>query len=100
MIPSNKAFALYFLPISIRRLGGHIKRYPLSCIINKSAETAIYPTKLKHAKVIPIFKNDDETIPSNYRPISLFYVFNRIFEKLMYNRLKACLDKQGVFYIS
>ena len=97
MIQSNKAFGLYSVPIRILRLASNIIRYPLSFIINKSVETAIYPSNLKHAKVIPIFKNDDETIPSNYRPILLLSVFNRIFEKLMYNRLQVYLDKRGVF---
>ena len=99
-IPSNKAFGFYSVPILFLRLASPIISYPLSFIINKSVETAIYPSKVKHAKVIPIFKNDDEIIPSNYRPISLLSVFNRIFEKLMYNRLKVYLEKQGVFYKS
>ena len=38
-----------------------------------------YPSKLRHAKVIPLYKGDDETDPSNYRPISLLSVFNQIF---------------------
>ena len=42
---------------------------PLSNIINKSVETGIYPKKLKHAKIIPVFKSMDETDPSNYRSI-------------------------------
>jgi hypothetical protein len=54
---------------------------PLSDLINKSVENGIYPSKLKHAKIIPIYKKGDETDPTNYRPISLLSVFNRIFEK-------------------
>ena len=79
MIPAKKSFGLYSVPLRILRLASHIISYPLSFIIKKSVETAIYPSKLKHAKVIAIFKNDDENIPSNYRPISLLSVFNRIF---------------------
>ena len=57
-----------------------------------------YPTKLKHAKVIPVYKCDDETDPGNYRPISLLSNFNRIFEKLMFKRLKAFFDKHDVIF--
>ncbi len=63
-----------------------------------SVESGIYPDKLKHAKVIPIFKNDDETDPSNYRPISLLSIFNRIFEKVMYKRLKNFLEKYNILH--
>ena len=34
---------------------------------------------------------------ARHRPISLLSGFNRIFKKLMYNRLKAYLYKQGIF---
>ena len=100
MIPSNKAFGLYSSPFRIVRLARHIVSYPLSCKINKLVETAMYPSKLKRVKVLPTFKNGDETIPSNYMHISLLSVFNRIFEKLLYNSLKAYVDKQDVFYKS
>jgi hypothetical protein len=39
---------------------------PLSDLINKSVENGIYPSKLKHAKIIPIYKKGDETDPTNY----------------------------------
>ena len=34
---------------------------------------------------------------NNYRPISLLSVFSKILERLMYNRLLKCLNKQGFF---
>ena len=43
-----------------------------------------------------MFKNEDESDPNNYRPISLLSVFNRIFEKLMYKRLKSFIDKYDI----
>ena len=48
-------------------------------------------------KIIPVFKNEDEFDPNNYRPISLLSVFNVIFEKLMYKRLKSFIDKDDIF---
>ena len=55
-------------------------------LINNSIEFGTYPSKLKLAKVIPIYKSGDESYPSNYRPISLLSIFNRI-------RLKSLLEK-------
>ena len=43
------------------------------------------------AKVIQIFKADDESDPNNYRLIFLLSSVNRIFEKLMY-RVKCFLE--------
>ena len=63
-----------------------------------SVQKGVFPSKLKEAKVIPVYKSDDETEPGNYRPISLLSVFNRIFEKLMYHRLNSILDKNNVLF--
>ena len=43
-------------------------------------ENGVYSSTIKLAKVVP-YKSDDESDPSNYRPIPLVNVFNRIFEK-------------------
>ena len=63
-----------------------------------SVQKGVFPSKLKEAKVIPVYKSDDETEPGNYQPISLLSVFNRIFEKLMYHRLNSFLDKNNVLF--
>ena len=44
---------------------------PLAKILNNSIERGIYPEKLKIAKIVPIFKSDDEIDTNDYRPISL-----------------------------
>ena len=67
--------------------------------MNMSISTGIYPHKLTHAIVTPIYKAD-ETDPNNYRPISLLSVFNRIFEKLMYQRLKSFINKNNILFTS
>ena len=50
--------------------------------------------------MVPVFKNGDDTDPNNYRPISLLSIFNRIFERLMYKRLKSFFEINGLFYES
>lgn len=43
-----------------------------------------------------IYENDNPSDPSNYRSISPLSVFNRIFEKIMYYRLKSFLEKKNI----
>ena len=56
--------------------------------------------KTKMSKIIPILKAVDETETCNYRPISLLSNFNRIFEKIMYDRMKDLIEKQSPLYSS
>ena len=60
--------------------------------------TGLYPAKLKHAKVIPVYKGEDETLHENYRPISLLPIYKRLFEKLLYRRLIKFIDKNDILY--
>ena len=80
-ITLHKVYGLYFCPTRILKVASKIISSPLCKLINKSIEIGAYLSKLKHAKVVPVYKGEDKTDPSNYRPISLLSVFNRIFEK-------------------
>ena len=91
-LPSNKSYGLYSCPSKLLKRTRHVLCVPLVKILNSSIERGIYPEKLKITKVVPIFKSDDETDTSNYRPISLLSIFTRIFEKLMHKRLSSYLD--------
>ena len=37
--------------------------------------------------MIPIFKSDDQSLFTNYRPISVLPSFSKFFERVIYNRL-------------
>ena len=100
LIPKNKTYGLYSCPIRILTDARCVISGPLSIIINISVQKGIFPSKLKKAKVVPVYKNDDETEPGNYRPISLLSIFNRIFEKLMYHRLKSYLGSNDILFKS
>ena len=47
----------------------NVRSRPLSIIINQSRCTGIFPDKLEIAKVIPLYKKDDDKSFGNYRPI-------------------------------
>ena len=46
--------------------------------------TGVFPSVLKTAKVVPVFKKDSKLDCSIYRPISLLSNIEKILEKLMY----------------
>jgi hypothetical protein len=48
------------------------------------------------ARVTPIFKSEDPTGFSNYRPISVLPVLLQVFERVLQVRLQEFLDVQGV----
>ena len=60
--------------------------------------TGTFPSVLKIAKVVPVFKNDSKLDYSNYRPISLLPNIEKILEKLMYKRLYTFLDNKNIVY--
>ena len=58
----------------------------------------IFPEKLKIARITPIFKSDDETSVTNYRPTSVLPFFSKIIERIMYNRLYTFLCENNILY--
>ena len=66
---------------------------PLTHICNLSFSQGVFPDKFKTAKILPIFKCDDSSLFSNYRPISILSCLSKVFEKLFYFRLSALLEK-------
>ena len=77
----SKAYGLYSSPVKLLKLARSFISLPLAEIFNQSILTGIYPAKFKLAKVVPVFKDDDDTLPENYRPISLLSIYNPIYLK-------------------
>ncbi len=71
---------------------------PITLIINQMISTGIFPDKLKIAKVTPIYKKDDETMFTNYRPISLLPSLSKIFEKVIFKQLYNFFKEKNLFY--
>ena len=57
---------------------------PLSMIFNESLIQGIFPTCMKLAEVVPLFKSKDHKEKSNYRPISLLLTISKLLEKIVY----------------
>ena len=86
------------IPINIFQLIQLEVASPLAKIANLSFETGVQPEKLKLAKVIPIFKKGSKLSTENYRPISLLSNINKIFEKIVFERVYGFIEKHDVIY--
>ena len=72
---------------------------PLTHLIYLSLSLGIVPDELKIARIIPIFKGEDEQLVQNYRPISVLPFFSKIFEKkIVANCVIDFLDDNILFY--
>ena len=67
---------------------------PLAHICNISFRTGVFPSKMKIAKVIPMYKSGTKTDVTNYRPISILPQFLYILEKLFLTIINS------FFYVS
>ena len=70
----------------------------LTIVINQSLITGIFPTRMKIAKVIPLFKKENQHILDNYRPISLLPAMSKVLEKVVFNQVYEYFDKNRLFY--
>ena len=52
-----------------------------------------YPASLKYADITPIFKKDDKTDKTNYRPISILPNLSKIYERFMQNQMYPYLNQ-------
>ena len=70
----------------------------LTDLFNRSLSIGEFPTIMKIAEVIPLYKNKDRHDESNYRPISLLSTISKILEKVVYIRVYEFLDRTGQLY--
>ena len=95
---SNKASGPNSIPYRILFLLKNEMSNQLADLFNLSFKTGVFPSVLKTAKVIPIFKKDSKLDRSNYRPISLLSNIEKILEKLMYRRLYTFRNNKNIIY--
>lgn len=82
-----------------------LKNLPLSVlsllvkVFNFCISNSYFPKCFKKAKVIPIPKNGkNPKIPSSYRPISLLSSLDKIFERIVFARLKMFVDNNNLLH--
>jgi hypothetical protein len=70
----------------------------LTNIINVNFSNNVFPNILKTAFITPIYKSGSHSSVSNYRPISVSSYLSKVFEKLIYNKLRDFIDGNNLLY--
>ena len=65
----------------LKSISAHIT-LPLEITFNKSIEKGVFPSNMKKADVVPLYKNKDKQECSNYRLISLLITLSKLLEKI------------------
>ena len=69
---------------------------PLSAFFNMCMREGCYPSCFKVARVVPVFKGEDPTQFSNYRPVSVLPTLSQVFERVIRVRLERFLGRNRV----
>ena len=80
---SGKAAGYDSIPMSIIKESIQIISEPLAHIINLSIVHGIVPDQMKIARVIPLFKAEDPSLFTNYRPLSILPSFSKFLERII-----------------
>lgn len=92
-LDSNKAIGDDGINVStLKTLNIHIAER-LSIIINHMFECGSYPDSLKIGIVVPLPKNNNASLLSDFRPITVLTILNKIFEIVLDERLQNFLEK-------
>ena len=88
---------MMYLPILSKKAPDEIF-VVLKHVFEISLAKGVFPDKQKRPKVTSIFNKGNDTIVTNYRPISVLPCFSKLLERIMYNRLYKFLAENNILY--
>ena len=83
----NKACGPDLISPHLLKEGSTIIALPLSIVFNRSLGQGYFPTCWKYGNVTPIYKKNDKSRPSNYRPITLLSSIGKVMERCVHKYL-------------
>ena len=95
---NNSAAGPDDLPASIMKQVSNEYCIPLTHLINLSVLQVDFPSEMKLAKVLPIYKADNHQLIQNYRPISVLNFFSKVYKRVIYNNLLDFIMENNILY--
>ena len=86
-LDGSKACDPDFINPRLLKEGSRILAHPYAVIFNRSLSLGYLPSSWKEANETPIFKKDEKSQPSNYRPISLYSIVGKAMERCIHEYL-------------
>ena len=71
---------------------------PLSILFNRSFREGKFAQTWKKANVLPLFKQGDNSLPSNYRPVSLLSGVGKLHERKVFKHIYNHLIDSNLLY--
>ena len=93
---NNSAPGFDDLPVQVFKNNFELLGPVILEICNKSLRDGVFPSQLKTAKVIPLFKKGSRSHVNNYRPVSILTSFSKILEKVVYSQLVLYLNRNNI----
>ena len=88
----SKAIQESDIPVKIVKENKNFFAEAICFYFNKSLENGKFPSCLKLANIMAVFKKGARTSKNNYRPVSILPVFSKIFERLLRRHLLEFFD--------
>ena len=94
----TRASGLDCIPVVVLKDSEPELFYIIAELFNNCLKDSCFPDCWKVSSVAPVFKNIMErSTDKNYRPVSLFSVVSKVFEKLANNKIVDHLEKYDIF---
>ena len=97
-LKTNKSYGDDQIPLSFITIAADVISPYLSFLIDFMFSHGLFPSILKIAKVIPVFKSGEKQTVNNYRPISLLSPFSKVIEKIIKVRLLGFIARNAILF--
>lgn len=68
----------------------------LTKLFNLSITSGTLPDAWKHARIVPIFKKGDKSLPSNYRPTSVLSTVSKVLERHIHSLIFSFISENSL----